>query len=137
VVVGLAEIGDKTQILSLMLAARFLRPLPIICGILVPTLANHDAAGFVGTLFGSLFGGPRMCWILAASFLSVGVVIGTTCGMMLANIPAVFIGDRLAERLPMKAIRVAAAIVFAALAMLTLIRTVGWTSELGGTARSL
>jgi putative Ca2+/H+ antiporter (TMEM165/GDT1 family) len=72
-VVGLAEIGDKTQILSLMLAAHFLRPLPIICGILVATLANHAAAGFAGTLFGSLFGGPWMCWILAASFLSVAI----------------------------------------------------------------
>jgi Ca2+/H+ antiporter, TMEM165/GDT1 family len=190
-VVGLAEIGDKTQILSLMLAARFLRPLPIICGILVATLANHAAAGFLGTFFGSLFGGRWMCWILAASFLSVAiwalvpdksaqvdcnkgrsgafmatlvafflaeigdktqiatiglaarfeqfypVVIGTTCGMMLANIPAVFIGDRLAERLPMKAIRIAAAVVFAGLAMLSLIRTDAWTSGLGGIARSL
>jgi putative Ca2+/H+ antiporter (TMEM165/GDT1 family) len=57
--------------------------------------------------------------------------------MMLANIPAVFIGDRFAERLPMKAIRIAAAVVFAGLAMLTLIRTDGWTSELGGIAHSL
>jgi putative Ca2+/H+ antiporter (TMEM165/GDT1 family) len=52
-VVGLAEIGDKTQILSLMLAARFQRPVPIIFGILFATLANHAAAGFAGTLFGS------------------------------------------------------------------------------------
>ena len=71
--VGLAEIGDKTQILSLMLAARFLRPLPIIFGIFFATLANHAAAGLVGTFFGSLFTGPWMRWILGISFLSVAV----------------------------------------------------------------
>ena len=173
-VVGLAEIGDKTQILSLMLAARFLRPLPIILGILVATLANHAAAGVAGTLFGGLFSGPWMRWILAASFLSIAawallpdkvpestaevtragafvatlvafffaeigdktqiatigltarfeqfypVVIGTTCGMMLANIPAVLIGDRLAGRIPVRVIRIVAAVVFAGLAVLTL-----------------
>lgn len=173
-VVGLAEVGDKTQILSFMLAARFLRPLPIILGILVATVANHAAAGFAGTWFGGLFGGPWMRWILAASFLSVAawalfpdkptenagkltrggafiatlvafffaeigdktqiatiglaarfeqfypVVIGTTCGMMLANIPAVLIGDRLADRVPVRPIRIVAAVVFAGLAVLTL-----------------
>ena len=178
-VVGLAEIGDKTQIPSLMLAARFLRPLPIILGILVATLANHAAAGFSGTWFGGLFEGPWMRWILAASFLSVAawalfpdkvaennrdvtragafvatlfaffvaeigdktqiatislaarfeqfypVVIGTTCGMMAANIPAVLLGGRLADRLPVRAIRVTAAIVFAALAVLTLTGDLG------------
>jgi Ca2+/H+ antiporter, TMEM165/GDT1 family len=56
--VGLAEIGDKTQILSLMLAARFLRPLPIIFGIFFATIPNHAAAGLAGTLFGSLLTGP-------------------------------------------------------------------------------
>jgi putative Ca2+/H+ antiporter (TMEM165/GDT1 family) len=70
-VVGLAEIGDKTQILSLMLAARFQRPVPIIFGILFATLANHAAAGLAGTLFGSLLAGPWMRWILGLSFLSV------------------------------------------------------------------
>ena len=172
VVVGLAEIGDKTQILSLMLAARFLRPLPIIFGILVATLVNHAAAGLAGTLFGDLLGGLWMRWILAVSFLSVAVwalfpdkvaantcqitrsgafvatlvafflaeigdktqiaaiglaarfeqfypvVVGTTCGMMAANIPAVLIGQRLADRLPVKAIRITAAVVFAGLALL-------------------
>ena len=73
VVVGLAEIGDKTQILSLMLAARFLRPAPIIFGILFATLANHAAAGLAGTLFGSLLSGPWMRWVLGLSFLSVAV----------------------------------------------------------------
>jgi Ca2+/H+ antiporter, TMEM165/GDT1 family len=150
-VVGLAEIGDKTQILSLMLAARFQRPVPILFGILLATLANHTAAGLAGTLFGSWLAGPWMRWILGLSFLSVAVwalfpdkyeggdktqiatvglaarfeafyfvVIGTTLGMMLANIPAVVIGDKLAGNLPVKPIRVTAAIVFAALGIITL-----------------
>ena len=172
--VGLAEIGDKTQILSLMLAARFQRPVPIIFGILFAMLANHAAAGLAGTFFGSLLSGPWMRWILGISFLSVAVwalfpdkyesddegisragaflstlcafflaeigdktqiatiglaarfeafypvVIGTTLGMMLANIPAVLIGDRIADKLPVKAIRITAAVVFAVLGVLTL-----------------
>jgi len=174
-VVGLAEIGDKTQILSLMLAARFLRPLPIIFGIFFATIANHAAAGLAGTYLGALLSGPWMRWILGLSFLSVAVwalfpdkyeggdqaisrtgaftatliafffaeigdktqiatiglaarfeqfypvVLGTTLGMMLANIPAVLIGNKMADKLPVKAIRVTAAIVFAALGAVTLI----------------
>jgi putative Ca2+/H+ antiporter (TMEM165/GDT1 family) len=173
-VVGLAEIGDKTQILSLMLAARFLRPLPIIFGILFATLANHAAAGLAGTCFGGLLSGPWMRWVLGLSFLSVAVwalfpdkyegdakatrragaftatlvafflaeigdktqiatiglaarfetfypvVLGTTLGMMLANIPAVLIGDRIADKLPVKAIRITAAVVFTTLGVVTL-----------------
>jgi putative Ca2+/H+ antiporter (TMEM165/GDT1 family) len=173
-VVGLAEIGDKTQILSLLLAARFQRPWPIICGIFCATLANHAVAGLAGTYFGGLLAGPWLRWILVASFLSVAVwalfpdkfeggrmpragaflttlgaffiaeigdktqiatiglaarfgqlypvVAGTTLGMMLANIPVVLVGDRTAGRLPVRAIRIAAAIVFAALGVLTLVR---------------
>jgi putative Ca2+/H+ antiporter (TMEM165/GDT1 family) len=173
-VVGLAEIGDKTQILSLILAARFRRRMPIIFGILLATLANHALAGLAGTVAGALFGGPWMRWILGISFLSVAVwalfpdkyegnpeavsrfgafastlvafflaeigdktqiatiglaarfeqfypvVLGTTLGMMLANIPAVLIGDRVAERLPVRAIRGAAAAVFVVLGILTI-----------------
>jgi putative Ca2+/H+ antiporter (TMEM165/GDT1 family) len=175
-VVGLAEIGDKTQLLSLMLAARFQRPLPIILGILVATVANHAVAGLAGAYFGFLLDGPWLRRILAVSFLSVAVwalfpdrlesggsgigrsgaflttlcafflaeigdktqiatiglaarfeqfypvVIGTTLGMMLANIPAVLVGDRAAGKLPLRAIRVTAAVVFAALGVLTLVR---------------
>ena len=173
-VVALAEIGDKTQLLSLLLAARFRRPLPIIFAILLATLANHAVAGLAGTLFGNLIEGPWLRWVLGLSFLSVAVwalfpddvgqsgsisgvgafsttliafflaeigdktqiatialaarydrfyavVLGTTLGMMLANIPAVLIGDRMAGRLPLGAIRIAAAIVFAALGVVTLI----------------
>jgi Ca2+/H+ antiporter, TMEM165/GDT1 family len=175
-VVGLAEIGDKTQILSLMLAARFQRPLPIIFGILFATIANHAAAGLAGKYFGALLSGPLLRWVLGVSFLSVAVwalfpdkyggndrplgrsgafmstlvafflaeigdktqiatiglaarfeqlypvVIGTTLGMMLANIPAVLLGHRLANKLPVKAIRIVAALAFAALGVLTLAR---------------
>jgi len=174
-VVGLAEIGDKTQILSLILAARFQRPVPIIFGILFATLANHALAGLAGTLAGALFSGAWMRWILGISFLSVAVwalfpdkyegnpeavsrlgafastlvafflaeigdktqiatiglaarfeqfypvVLGTTLGMMLANVPAVLTGDRIADKLPVKAIRATAAIVFAALGAVTLV----------------
>jgi Ca2+/H+ antiporter, TMEM165/GDT1 family len=173
-VVGLAEIGDKTQILSLMLAARFQRPLPIIFGILCATIANHAAAGPAGSYFGDLLSGPWLRRVLGLSFLSVAVwalfpdkyegnnraigrsgafmstlvafffaeigdktqiatiglaarfeqfypvVLGTTFGMMLANIPAVVLGDKLATKLPVKAIRITAAIVFAVLGILTL-----------------
>jgi Ca2+/H+ antiporter, TMEM165/GDT1 family len=173
-VVGLAEIGDKTQILSLMLAARFQRPAPIIFGILFATIANHAVAGLAGAYFGSLLSGPWMRWILGLSFLSVAVwalfpdkydgdanaisrggafaatlvafflaeigdktqiatiglaarfeafypvVIGTTLGMMLANIPAVLLGHRMADKLPVKAVRIVAALVFAALGALCL-----------------
>ena len=173
-VVGLAEIGDKTQILSLMLAARFLRPVPIIFGILCATLANHAVAGLAGTFFGSLINGPVLRWILGLSFLGVAVwalcpdkyeggdrdvsragafiatlcasfiaeigdktqiatvglaarfeqfyPVGTTLGMMLANIPAVLIGNKIADKLPVKAIRITAAMVFAALGVLTIVR---------------
>jgi len=72
-VVGLAEIGDKTQILSLILAARFQRPIPILRGILGATLANHAAAGIAGVLFGSLISGDWMRWLLGLSFVGVAV----------------------------------------------------------------
>lgn len=174
-IVGLAEIGDRTQILSLMLAARFQRPLPILTGILVATVANHAAAGLVGEVFGRFLVGAPLRWLLGLSFLGFAVwalvpdrlgageaapgrrgafvttlcaffvaelgdktqlatiglaarfdqlyfvVAGTTLGMMLANVPAVLIGGRLAGRLPVRAIRLAAALVFAGLGLWTLL----------------
>ena len=72
-VVSLAEIGDKIQILALMLAARFLRPVPIIFGVFFATIANHAAAGLAGTLLGDALSGPWMRWLLGFSFLSVAV----------------------------------------------------------------
>jgi putative Ca2+/H+ antiporter (TMEM165/GDT1 family) len=175
-IVGLAEIGDKTQILALMLAARFQRPLPTIFGILVATLANHAIAGLIGTWFGAALDAVWMRRILGISFLAVAiwalfpdapretagkrtshagaflstlvafflaeigdktqiatvalaarfesllpVVAGTTLGMMLANVPAVIFGHMAAARLPLKAIRIAAALGFAALGIATLL----------------
>lgn len=70
-VVALAEIGDKTQLLALLLAARFRRPWPICLGILFATLANHAAAGLAGLWVGDLLQGPWFRWVLGASFLAV------------------------------------------------------------------
>jgi putative Ca2+/H+ antiporter (TMEM165/GDT1 family) len=170
-VVAIAEIGDKTQLLALVLAARFRQPWPIVLGILVATIANHAVAGLAGAWFAHLLDGPWLRWIIAASFIAVGiwalvpdsfgeddqprlagygafvtttvafffveigdktqiatialagrfaadvaaVVAGTTIGMMLANAPAVWLGDKLADRLPLKLIRMLAAGVFVAL----------------------
>jgi putative Ca2+/H+ antiporter (TMEM165/GDT1 family) len=173
--VALAEIGDKTQLLALLLAARFRRPWPIILGILVATLANHAAAGLAGMLLGNLLAGAWLRWLVGLTFIAMAVwalipdryeedrralvrggalvttlvvfflaeigdktqiatiglaarfdqlypvVLGTTLGMMLANVPAVILGDRLAGRLPLKAIRYTAALVFAALGIATIV----------------
>jgi putative Ca2+/H+ antiporter (TMEM165/GDT1 family) len=71
-VVAVAEIGDKTQLLALVLAARFRRPWPIVLGILVATLANHAVAGLAGAWFAHLLHGPWLRWIIAGSFVAVG-----------------------------------------------------------------
>ena len=175
-VVALAEIGDKTQLLSLVLAARFRKPLPIIAGILVATLLNHALAGAVGAWITSLLGPTVMRWVLGVSFLAMAiwtlvpdkleaenagpagrfgvfgttvvtffllemgdktqiatvalaarfpslsaVVAGTTVGMMLANVPAVLVGDKAAGRLPIRVIHGIAAVLFAVLGVLTLL----------------
>ena len=72
-VVALAEIGDKTQLLSMVMAARFRKPVPIIAGILVATLLNHALAGFAGTLAGAVLEGPWLRWVLGGSFLAVAI----------------------------------------------------------------
>ncbi|MDF3194986.1 TMEM165/GDT1 family protein [Pseudomonas sp. 1928-m] len=171
-IVALAEIGDKTQLLALLLAARFRKPWPIICGIVVATLANHFAAGAIGNWVASFFSPATLSWTLAASFVAVAlwtlipdkldddesskfkrygpflttliafflaemgdktqvatvmlaaqyphfilVVIGTTLGMLIANVPVVLVGNFAAERLPLTLIRRLAACAFAALAV--------------------
>ncbi|WP_230123019.1 TMEM165/GDT1 family protein [Pseudomonas sp. Bi70] len=171
-IVALAEIGDKTQLLALLLAARFRRPWPIIWGMVVATLANHLAAGAVGNWVAGLLSPALLSWILAASFIAVAlwtlipdkleddessslkrygpflttliafflaemgdktqvatvmlaaqyqhfimVVLGTTLGMLIANVPVVLAGNFAAERLPLTLIRRLAAIAFAALAL--------------------
>jgi putative Ca2+/H+ antiporter (TMEM165/GDT1 family) len=164
--VAIAEIGDKTQLLAMLLATRYRRPLPIILGILVATLANHALAASVGAAVAAWLGPDAMRWIggglfivmagwclipdkpdegpkaagtlgaflattvafflvemgdktqiatvaLAARFQSIALVTaGTTVGMMLANVPAVFFGDALARRIPLKLVRICAAASF-------------------------
>lgn len=171
-IVALAEIGDKTQLLALLLAARFRRPWPIIAGMVVATLANHFVAGAAGSWIASLFSPAVLAWILTASFLAVAlwtlvpdkldedegsglkrygpflttlvafflaemgdktqvatvmlaaqydylllVVLGTTLGMLIANVPVVLAGNFAAERLPLTLIRRLAAMAFGLLAI--------------------
>lgn len=173
-IVALAEIGDKTQLLAFLLAARFRRPLPIVAGIFVATIANHAFAAAVGALVSRLLGPDVMRWVLGIAFLgmaawimvpdemdedearlarfgvflttvlaffvaemgdktqvatvalaaryasAVAVVAGTTLGMMLANVPAVYFGDRIAGRVPLKLVHGLAALIFAVLGVATL-----------------
>lgn len=177
--VALAEIGDKTQLLAFMLAARFRRATPIVLGILVATVANHAFAAALGTWLTQWLGPDTMRWILGLSFLAmavwvmipdklddgelatprlgifgttviafflaemgdktqvatvalaaqyeafIAVVAGTTLGMMIANVPAVMAGDRIAHRIPVKLVHGIAAALFAALGIAAL---AGWGS---------
>ena len=176
-VVALAEIGDKTQLLALVLAARYRRPVPIILGILVATLANHALAGAAGAWVSAALGPATMRWILGVSFIAMaawtlvpdriddddgevqaprfgvfgatlvaffllemgdktqiatvalaakyaslaGVVAGTTFGMMLANVPAVLLGDVAAKKLPMHVVHRIAAAIFLVLGVTVLL----------------
>ena len=174
-VVALAEVGDKTQLLAFILAAKFRRPWPIVWGILAATLLNHGVAGALGAWITGLMGPQTLRWVLGVSFLAMAawtlvpdkfeegdaklarhgvflttfiafflaemgdktqiatvalaaqfqafwaVVAGTTLGMMLANVPAVFLGDRLAGRLPVRLVHLVAAAIFAVLGVLTLL----------------
>ena len=174
-VVALAEMGDKTQLLALMLAARFRARFAIVLGIAVATLANHFCAAAFGKWLAGLTGADALRWLLALSFFAMAawilvpdkagdldgskarhgafvttlvafflvetgdktqiatvalaarypaiaaVVAGTTLGMLLANIPAVYLGDRLLRRVPMRLLQRAAAAAFAALGALALL----------------
>ena len=177
-VVALAEMGDKTQLLSLILAARYRKPMPIVLGILVATLLNHALAGALGAWLSSLMRPEVLNWVMAAAFIAMGlwilvpdkldeddvavpkqqmgvffatvvafflaemgdktqfatialaaqysdvlsVVLGTTLGMMMANAPAVYLGNRFAQRLPTKIIHMIAAIIFIAIGVLTAVK---------------
>ncbi len=174
-VVALGEIGDKTQLLALVLAARFRKPLPIIAGILVATLANHALAGFLGNLLRTFVPPGVLTWLVALSFFAVAiwalrpdtldeepppatrwgifgvtvvafflaemgdktqvatvvlaarfpsllaVVLGTTLGMLLANVPVVLVGKAASAKIPFKAVRIAAAALFCALGVYALV----------------
>jgi putative Ca2+/H+ antiporter (TMEM165/GDT1 family) len=175
-VVALGEMGDKTQLLAIFLAAMFRRPWPIVAGIFVATIANHAAAGALGGWVAQLLGPDVLRWVIGLSFLAmagwmlipdkiddddtggrqrfgvfgttviafflaemgdktqiatvalaarytdvVQVVLGTTFGMMLANVPAVFLGDKIAKKVSMKWVHAIAAAIFAVLGVLTLL----------------
>ncbi|MBU2098218.1 MAG: TMEM165/GDT1 family protein [Gammaproteobacteria bacterium] len=172
--VALAEIGDRTQLLAFLLAARYKKPAPIILAILLATLANHGFAGLIGTWLTSVMTAETLRWVLGISFLAMAawmlkpdeideakavatrfgvfgttfitffiaeigdktqiatvalaaqyqnlfwVVVGTTLGMMIANVPAVYAGDKLAHKLPVSLIHKIAAAIFALLGIATL-----------------
>ena len=167
--VAVAEIGDKTQLLALMLAARYRKPLPILAGILCATLANHALAAWIGAEVAAWVGAETMRWVLGVGFIVmagwclipdkaddgpqtarqagaflatliaffiveigdktqiatvalaarfqslIAVTAGTTLGMLLANAPVVLFGDAIAKRLPLKIVRIVAALLFVAL----------------------
>ena len=174
--VALAEMGDKTQLLSLVLAARFRRPWPIVFGILVATLVNHAIAGAAGAWITTLLGPQMLRWILAGSFIAMAlwmlipdqldddeqpkglrfgvfgttliafflaemgdktqvatvmlaarypqlaaVVAGTTLGMMLANVPVVFLGERVTRAVPIRIVHIVSAVIFLGLGVAALV----------------
>ncbi len=175
-VVALAEIGDKTQLLAFILAARFRKPVPIVAGILAATIVNHGLAGALGAWITATVRPEVLRWVLGISFIAMAawtmipdeieedeaklakgmgvfgatlvtfflaemgdktqlatialaahygapvlVVIGTTLGMLIADVPAVFVGERLAKKIPMKLVHSIAAAIFAALGIATLL----------------
>jgi putative Ca2+/H+ antiporter (TMEM165/GDT1 family) len=177
-IVALAEMGDKTQLLSLVLAARFRKPWPIVLGILVATLANHALAGAAGAWVTTVLGPQVLRWVLGGSFIAMAawmlipdklhegrsdkpprlgvfgttliafflaemgdktqvatvmlaaqfntwaaVVAGTTLGMLLANAPVVWFGDRVTRRVPIRVVHLVSAAIFAALGVAAL----GWS----------
>lgn len=175
-VVALAEIGDKTQLLAFVLAARFRRPVPIIAGIALATLVNHGLAGALGAWITTVMSPQVLRWAVGLSFLGMAiwtlvpdeigddearlaqrlgvfgttlvtfflaemgdktqvatialaahfsapvlVVVGTTAGMLIADVPAVFVGDRFAARIPMRLVHGIAAGLFAILGLVALL----------------
>ena len=177
-VVALAEIGDKTQLLAFVLAAKYRKPVPIIAAIFLATLLNHGLAGAIGVWITSMVPADLLRWILGIGFLAMAawtlvpdkidddhtklaqfsvfvttfiafflaemgdktqiatvalaaryehylaVVAGTTLGMLIANVPAVLLGERLADRLPTRLVHMIAAAIFAVLGIVTLAS--GW-----------
>ncbi len=174
-IVALAEMGDKTQLLALVLAARFRKPWPIVLGILVATLANHALAGAVGSWVTTVLGPEALRWVLGLSFIAMAVwmlipdklddegeskglrlgvfgttvvafflaemgdktqiatvmlaaqyhaylwvVAGTTLGMMIANAPVVWLGDRLVKKVPIRLVHIISAVIFLVLGLVAL-----------------
>ena len=179
-IVALAEMGDKTQLLALVLAARFRKPWPIVLGILVATLANHGLAGALGAWVTTVVGPQVLRWVLGVSFIAmavwmlipdkldddnangsprwgvfgttvvafflaemgdktqiatvmlaaqynayVSVVAGTTLGMMLANAPVVWLGERITRKVPLRAVHLVSAAIFLVLGLLAILVPAG------------
>lgn len=177
-IVALAEIGDKTQLLALILAARFRKPWPIVLGIFTATLVNHGLAGAVGAWVNAFVGPEAMRWVLGLSFIGMAiwmlipdkmdddgvsehsrwgvfgttvvafflaemgdktqiatvmlaaqynaylwVVMGTTLGMMLANAPVVWLGDKLVKKVPIRWVHIISALIFLVLGVVALFAT--------------
>ena len=175
-IVALAEMGDKTQLLALVLAARFRKPWPIVLGIFVATLANHAMAGALGAWVTTFIGPQLLRWILGASFIAMAlwmlipdklgdgetpnaprfgvfgttvlafflaemgdktqiatvmlaaryeaylaVIAGTTLGMMLANAPVVWLGERVTRLVPLRVVHIVSALIFAGLGLAALL----------------
>ncbi len=175
-IVALAEMGDKTQLLALVLAARFRKPWPIVAGIFVATVFNHALAGAVGAWVTTLIGPQALRWVLGVSFIAMAVwmlvpdkldddapagggrlgvfattmvafflaemgdktqiatvmlaaryeawaavVAGTTLGMMLANAPVVWLGERITRRVPIRTVHLISAVIFAVLGLVALL----------------
>ena len=174
-VVALGEMGDKTQLLAMLLAVKFRRPIPIILGIFVATVANHAMAGAVGDWVAHAMGPDVLRWVIGVSFIAMAVwmlipdkidenetarvrfgvfgttvitfflaemgdktqiatvalaarysdllwvVAGTTLGMMIADVPAVFVGEKIAQKVSMKLVHGIAAAIFVVLGVLTLL----------------
>jgi putative Ca2+/H+ antiporter (TMEM165/GDT1 family) len=180
-IVTLGEIGDKTQLLALLLAARFKRPAPIILGILTATLLNHAMAGLLGAWLAAQLGPQTMRWVIGIGFIAMAVWVlvpdkpderslapspslgvygttviafflvemgdktqiataalaarfdalwvvvgGTTLGMLIADVPAVLLGGSMARRVSLRVVRGFAAVMFAALGLLTLLDFGDW-----------
>jgi len=174
-IVALAEMGDKTQLLALILAARFRRPWPIVLGIFTATVANHALAGALGAWVTTVLGPDVLRWVLGGSFIAMAmwmlipdkldegdgdaaprfgvfgttliafflaemgdktqiatvmlaaqynawllVVLGTTLGMMLANAPVVWFGERITRSVPIRLVHIISAVVFAVLGVVAL-----------------
>ena len=174
-IVALAEMGDKTQLLALILAARFRKPWPIVLGIFTATVINHGLAGAIGAWVNTVVGPDVMRWILGLSFIGMAiwmlipdkmgdegvaghsrwgvfgttvvafflaemgdktqiatvmlaaqynaylwVVLGTTLGMMLANAPVVWLGDKLVKKVPIRLVHVISACIFLVLGLVAL-----------------
>jgi putative Ca2+/H+ antiporter (TMEM165/GDT1 family) len=176
-IVTLAEMGDKTQLLAFLLAAKYKKPVPIILGILFATILNHGLAGVLGLWITQILSPEILRWVLGLSFIAMAlwtlvpdkiedeeasfwvksgvfittlvtfflaemgdktqvatiamaahypspimVVIGTTLGMMIADVPAVFLGNSFAKKLPLKLIHAIAAAIFFVMGVFVLLK---------------